>query len=177
MGQGLMTNVFEGVKVQNSPKITSICCWYVSPTQCLSTEGGLDYHWDACLKAYNQENKVRAYKQIPKQLLTSYISFIRQILWSRWPIWMCPISSLFLCPPVNASPLTDTHSPHPPSCQPPQLYNSSVVDGPEVPQVLKECPGQTFQLSLLLSHLLASPAYTSDVLLQPYLSSWDELVK
>uniref|UniRef100_A0A7N6A9D4 Glycolipid transfer protein domain-containing protein n=1 Tax=Anabas testudineus TaxID=64144 RepID=A0A7N6A9D4_ANATE len=38
-------------------------------------------------------------------------------------------------------------------------------------------PGQTFQVSLLLSHLLAAPAYTSDVLLQPYLSSWDELVK
>uniref|UniRef100_A0AAQ6ISJ2 Glycolipid transfer protein domain-containing protein n=1 Tax=Anabas testudineus TaxID=64144 RepID=A0AAQ6ISJ2_ANATE len=41
----------------------------------------------------------------------------------------------------------------------------------------KICPGQTFQVSLLLSHLLAAPAYTSDVLLQPYLSSWDELVK
>uniref|UniRef100_H3D2I9 Glycolipid transfer protein domain containing 2b n=1 Tax=Tetraodon nigroviridis TaxID=99883 RepID=H3D2I9_TETNG len=41
----------------------------------------------------------------------------------------------------------------------------------------KQCPGQTFQVSMLLSHLLASPAYTSDVLMQPYLSSWDELVK
>uniref|UniRef100_A0A3Q4BMC5 Glycolipid transfer protein domain-containing protein n=1 Tax=Mola mola TaxID=94237 RepID=A0A3Q4BMC5_MOLML len=79
--------------------------------------------------------------------------------------------------PVNASPLTHTHPSHPPSCQPPQLHNSSVVDGPEVPQVLDECPGQTFQVSLLLSHLLAAPAYTSDMLLHPYLSSWDELVK
>ncbi|XP_032389894.1 glycolipid transfer protein domain-containing protein 2 [Etheostoma spectabile] len=58
-----------------------------------------------------------------------------------------------------------------------QLHNSSGADGAEGPQPLEECPGQTFQVSLLLSHLLAAPAYTSDVLLQPYLSSWDELVR
>ncbi|XP_030293438.1 glycolipid transfer protein domain-containing protein 2 [Sparus aurata] len=80
-------------------------------------QGGLDYHWDACLKGYNQENKLH------------------------------------------------------------QLYNSSGVVGAEGPQVLEGCPGQTFQVSLLLTHLLAAPAYQSDVLLQPYLSSWDELVK
>uniref|UniRef100_A0A3B3UV68 Glycolipid transfer protein domain containing 2b n=1 Tax=Poecilia latipinna TaxID=48699 RepID=A0A3B3UV68_9TELE len=38
------------------------------------------------------------------------------------------------------------------------------------------CPGQNFQVSVLVSHLLVARAYTSDVLLQPYLSSWDELV-
>ncbi|TMS14207.1 Ceramide-1-phosphate transfer protein [Larimichthys crocea] len=80
-------------------------------------QGGLDYHWDSCLKGYNQENKIH------------------------------------------------------------QLYNSSVVDEAEGLQILEVCPGQTFQVSLLLSHLLAAPADTSDVLLQPYLSSWDELVK
>lgn len=64
-----------------------------------------------------------------------------------------------------------------PHCQPHQRYNSSGVDEAEGPQVLEGCPGQTFQVSLLLTHLLAAPAYTSDVLLQPYLSSWDELVK
>ncbi|XP_069002753.1 glycolipid transfer protein domain-containing protein 2 isoform X2 [Embiotoca jacksoni] len=74
-------------------------------------QGGLDYHWDSCLKGYNQLH---------------------------------------------------------------QLSNSSGADRAEG---LKECPGQTFQVALLLSHLLATPAYTSDVLLQPYLSSWDELVK
>ncbi|XP_077403029.1 glycolipid transfer protein domain-containing protein 2 [Vanacampus margaritifer] len=79
--------------------------------------GGLDYHWDACLKGYNQLNEAH------------------------------------------------------------QLSNSSAFEGSEGPQVLGECPGQTFQVSLLLIHLLASPAFTSDVLLQPYLSSWDELVK
>lgn len=42
---------------------------------------------------------------------------------------------------------------------------------------MEGCPGQTFQVSLLLSHLLAGPAYASDVLMQPYLSSWDELVR
>ncbi|KAF3705941.1 Ceramide-1-phosphate transfer protein Glycolipid transfer protein domain-containing protein 1 [Channa argus] len=80
-------------------------------------QGGLDYHWDPCLKGYNKANKFN------------------------------------------------------------QLSNSSTVDGAEGPQVLQTCPGQTFQVSLLLSHLLAAPAYTSDVLLKPYLSSWDELVK
>ncbi|XP_069572546.1 glycolipid transfer protein domain-containing protein 2 isoform X1 [Brachyistius frenatus] len=80
-------------------------------------QGGLDYHWDSCLKGYNQVNKLH------------------------------------------------------------QLSNSSGADGAEGLRVLKECPGQTFQVALLLSHLLATPAYTSDLLLQPYLSSWDELVK
>ncbi|XP_054611142.1 glycolipid transfer protein domain-containing protein 2 [Dunckerocampus dactyliophorus] len=79
--------------------------------------GSLDYHWDACLKGYNQVNDLY------------------------------------------------------------QLSNSSAPDGSRGPQVLEVCPGQTFQVSLLLNHLLASPAFTSDVLLQPYLSSWDELVK
>ncbi|XP_072231866.1 glycolipid transfer protein domain-containing protein 2 [Leuresthes tenuis] len=58
-----------------------------------------------------------------------------------------------------------------------QLSNSSVASAAEGLHVLSLCPGQTFQVSMLLSHLLASPAYASDVLLQPYLSSWDELVK
>ncbi|XP_057677956.1 glycolipid transfer protein domain-containing protein 2 [Corythoichthys intestinalis] len=76
--------------------------------------GGLDYHWDACLKGYNQLN---------------------------------------------------------------ELSNSSASEASQSLEALEECPGQTFQISLLLTHLLASPAFTSDVLLQPYLSSWDELVK
>ncbi|XP_008297225.1 glycolipid transfer protein domain-containing protein 2 [Stegastes partitus] len=79
--------------------------------------GSLDYHWDSCLKGYNQVNKLH------------------------------------------------------------QLSNSSGADAAWGPHVLEACPGQTFQVSLLLSHLLAAPAYTSDVLLQPYLSSWDELIK
>ncbi|XP_047234792.1 glycolipid transfer protein domain-containing protein 2 [Girardinichthys multiradiatus] len=58
-----------------------------------------------------------------------------------------------------------------------QLSNSSEADGTKGPPVLSLCPGQTFQVSVLVSHLLAARAYTSDVLLQPYLSSWDELVK
>ncbi|KAK2828504.1 hypothetical protein Q5P01_019538 [Channa striata] len=80
--------------------------------------GGLDYHWDHCIKGYNQVNK---FHQLSN--------------------------------------------------------NSSSSKDAEGPQVLETCPGQTFQVSLLLSHLLAAPAYTSDVLLKPYLSSWDELVK
>uniref|UniRef100_A0A3P8WN20 Glycolipid transfer protein domain containing 2b n=1 Tax=Cynoglossus semilaevis TaxID=244447 RepID=A0A3P8WN20_CYNSE len=57
------------------------------------------------------------------------------------------------------------------------VISISEANGSEGPPVLEGCPGQTFQASLLLSHLLDAPAYDSDVLLQPYLSSWDELVK
>ncbi|RVE63729.1 hypothetical protein OJAV_G00138940 [Oryzias javanicus] len=57
-----------------------------------------------------------------------------------------------------------------------QKSNSSKADD-ENTLVLSRCPGQNFQVSLLFSHLLASTAVDSDVLLQPYLSSWDELVK
>ncbi|KAG7516725.1 ceramide-1-phosphate transfer protein-like [Solea senegalensis] len=83
-------------------------------------QGGLDYHWDSCLKGYNQVDKLH------------------------------------------------------------HLSNSSGADGAngsEGPPIQENCPGQNFQVSLLLSHLLAAPAYSTDVLLQPYLSSWDELVK
>lgn len=80
-------------------------------------QGGLDYHWDACIKGYNQMNRFH------------------------------------------------------------HLSNSSeatVVDGS---LVITVCPGQIFQVSLLLTHLQASPTDPSDVLLEPYLASWDELVK
>lgn len=80
-------------------------------------QGSLDYHWDSCLKGYNQLNKLN------------------------------------------------------------QLSNSSRTNGAEGALVLDACPGQTFQVSKLLSQLQAASAYPSDVLLQPYLSSWDELVK
>ncbi|XP_053187996.1 glycolipid transfer protein domain-containing protein 2 isoform X1 [Scomber japonicus] len=80
-------------------------------------QGGLDYHWDSCLKGYNQVNGLH------------------------------------------------------------QLSNSSGIDGAEGSHLLEGCPGQKFQVSLLLSHLLAAQAYNSDVLLKPYLSSWDELVR
>ncbi|XP_066514965.1 glycolipid transfer protein domain-containing protein 2 [Hoplias malabaricus] len=39
------------------------------------------------------------------------------------------------------------------------------------------CPGQKFQVSLLLKNLKAAPFSTNDILLKPYLASWDELIK
>lgn len=80
-------------------------------------QGGLDYHWDACIKGYNQMNRLH---HLP-----------------------------------NSS-------------------EATVVDGG---LVITVCPGQIFQVSLLLSHLQASPTEPTDVLLKPYLLSWDELVK
>ncbi|KAB5522675.1 hypothetical protein PHYPO_G00162200 [Pangasianodon hypophthalmus] len=42
---------------------------------------------------------------------------------------------------------------------------------------LEVCPGQKFQFAYLLMHLQAAPISTNDVLLKPYLASWDELIK
>ncbi|XP_036404319.1 LOW QUALITY PROTEIN: ceramide-1-phosphate transfer protein-like [Megalops cyprinoides] len=42
---------------------------------------------------------------------------------------------------------------------------------------VEECPGQRFQVSQLLFHLHSALGPGPDVLLQPYLSSWDELIK
>lgn len=42
---------------------------------------------------------------------------------------------------------------------------------------LRVCPGQRFQVADLLAHLQAAPVSTNDVLLKPYLASWDELIK
>lgn len=134
--------------------------------QCLSTEGGLDYHWESCLKGYDQQNKVgtKASKTSFTRPTFGYKQTIN-VASCFFPIFL----SLYCFPCPSHLPL--------PHCQHHHLHNSS---GPTVPggtHVLKECLGQNFQVSILLSHLLASPAYSSDVLMQPYLSSWDELVK
>ena len=58
-----------------------------------------------------------------------------------------------------------------------QLTNSSGAGEAEGPLRQEGCPGQTFQVSALLSHLQDASASPSDIMLQPYLSSWDELVR
>lgn len=42
---------------------------------------------------------------------------------------------------------------------------------------LSVCPDQSFQIAYLLAHLQAAPLAANDVLLKPYLASWDELIK
>ncbi|KAJ7996023.1 hypothetical protein DPEC_G00232780 [Dallia pectoralis] len=61
--------------------------------------------------------------------------------------------------------------------KPPQYPNVSRGDDHEDRAALRFCPGHKFQVSELLSHLLTAPASTNDVLLRPYLASWDELIK
>jgi len=53
------------------------------------------------------------------------------------------------------------------------IVNSS--DKGEAP--LRVCPGQRFQIAYLLAHLQAAPVSANDVLLKPYLASWDELIR
>lgn len=40
-----------------------------------------------------------------------------------------------------------------------------------------ECPGQSFQAWLLLENLKLSLEESNDILLEPYLRSWDQLLK
>nr|XP_046236141.1 ceramide-1-phosphate transfer protein-like [Scatophagus argus]XP_046236142.1 ceramide-1-phosphate transfer protein-like [Scatophagus argus]XP_046236143.1 ceramide-1-phosphate transfer protein-like [Scatophagus argus] len=44
------------------------------------------------------------------------------------------------------------------------------------PPLLQECPGQSFQAWRLLQYLQSSLADADDVLLEPYLQSWDQLL-
>ncbi|TKS93310.1 Ceramide-1-phosphate transfer protein [Collichthys lucidus] len=44
------------------------------------------------------------------------------------------------------------------------------------PSLIKECPSQSFQAWRLLRHLKSSMADGDDILLEPYLQSWDELL-
>ncbi|XP_061620021.1 ceramide-1-phosphate transfer protein-like isoform X1 [Phyllopteryx taeniolatus] len=44
------------------------------------------------------------------------------------------------------------------------------------PPLIRECPGQSFQASRLLRFLTSSLSVADDVLLEPYLQSWDQLI-
>uniref|UniRef100_A0A8C9ZJU0 Si:ch73-269m23.5 n=1 Tax=Sander lucioperca TaxID=283035 RepID=A0A8C9ZJU0_SANLU len=44
------------------------------------------------------------------------------------------------------------------------------------PPLIKECPGQSFQAWRLLRYLKSSRADADDILLEPYLQSWDQLL-
>ncbi|XP_034757136.1 ceramide-1-phosphate transfer protein [Etheostoma cragini] len=46
----------------------------------------------------------------------------------------------------------------------------------EAPPLIKECPGQSFQAWRLLQYLKSSRTDADDILLEPYLQSWDELL-
>lgn len=43
--------------------------------------------------------------------------------------------------------------------------------------LMEECPGQDFQVPRLFTHLTHALGPASDVLLDEYLSSWEELIK
>ncbi|XP_041635012.1 ceramide-1-phosphate transfer protein [Cheilinus undulatus] len=56
------------------------------------------------------------------------------------------------------------------------LVPAEWVDLDKAPAIIKDCPGQSFQARLLLQHLKSSLADADDVLLEPYLQSWDQLL-
>nr|XP_040037586.1 ceramide-1-phosphate transfer protein [Gasterosteus aculeatus aculeatus] len=50
------------------------------------------------------------------------------------------------------------------------------AEPPEAPPLMEECPGQSFQARHLLAYLKSSMANADDVMLEPYLQSWDQLL-
>ncbi|XP_062844793.1 glycolipid transfer protein domain-containing protein 2 [Trichomycterus rosablanca] len=58
-----------------------------------------------------------------------------------------------------------------------QSVNSSKNNTSNELVKLEVCPGQKFQVAFLLMNLQAAPVSSSDVMLKPYLASWDELIK
>uniref|UniRef100_A0A3Q0T2X7 Si:ch73-269m23.5 n=1 Tax=Amphilophus citrinellus TaxID=61819 RepID=A0A3Q0T2X7_AMPCI len=67
---------------------------------------------------------------------------------------------------------------------PPSFYSCWLAVGSEnylirdgVLSLIKECPGQSFQAWHLLLYLKSSLAEDNDILLEPYLQSWDQLLK
>ncbi|XP_049923489.1 ceramide-1-phosphate transfer protein [Epinephelus moara] len=58
----------------------------------------------------------------------------------------------------------------------PPLLPAERVGPSEAPPLIKECPGQSFQAWRLLQYLKSSLADADDILLEPYLQSWDQLL-
>ncbi|KAF5891470.1 ceramide-1-phosphate transfer protein-like, partial [Clarias magur] len=54
------------------------------------------------------------------------------------------------------------------------IIRSDVID--PAPVIVPDCPGQHFQVSRLLLYLDSALGPTSDVLLEPYLLCWEELI-
>ncbi|KAL6118195.1 uncharacterized protein ACO6RY_03042 [Pungitius sinensis] len=50
------------------------------------------------------------------------------------------------------------------------------AEPPEATPLMQECPGQSFQAWRLLAYLKSSMANADDVMLEPYLQSWDQLL-
>ncbi|AWO97313.1 putative ceramide-1-phosphate transfer protein-like [Scophthalmus maximus] len=62
----------------------------------------------------------------------------------------------------------------------PSLVPDGWAESDGAPPLTQECPGQSFQVWRLLLHLkssLSDDGHEDDVLLEPYLQSWDQLLK
>lgn len=56
------------------------------------------------------------------------------------------------------------------------IFKKSDIINPK-PVIIPDCPEQHFQVSHLLLYLDSALGPTSDVLLEPYLLCWEELLK
>ncbi|XP_067436591.1 ceramide-1-phosphate transfer protein-like [Thunnus thynnus] len=58
----------------------------------------------------------------------------------------------------------------------PPLAPAKWAEPDRAPTLIQECPGQSFQAWRLLLHLKSSMSDDNDILMEPYLQSWDELI-
>ncbi|KAM9834460.1 ceramide-1-phosphate transfer protein [Syngnathus typhle] len=94
-------------------------------------------------------------------LLLSAILAVVVFLSSEW----LPQGGVGDCGPAHFPCLAYSKTPQPP-----------LVEPDEALPTIKECPGQLFQASHLLRFLASSVSVADDVLLEPYLRSWDQLI-
>lgn len=89
----------------------------------LFAEGGLGYHWETCLKGYNQDNKV--WTQANSTALTHFLIFLHTVDFKKQMANLnvvnhCSPPPLFLCLPVTGPP-SPPLLPNPPPPAPPAV--------------------------------------------------------
>ncbi|CAJ1048324.1 ceramide-1-phosphate transfer protein [Xyrichtys novacula] len=104
---------------------------------------------------------------LPRFLLLSAILALLLFLSSFW----LPQSGVRDCDSIW-QPCLSFYTPKP---EPP-LFSGEWAELGKAPPIIKECPGQLFQVRSLLQFLKSSLEEDDDVLLEPYLQSWDQLL-
>ncbi|XP_077597722.1 ceramide-1-phosphate transfer protein-like [Stigmatopora nigra] len=84
------------------------------------------------------------------------------------------LSSVWL--PQDGGGVGDCDPAHSPCRTDKKTFEPGRTEPDEAPPLVRECPGQSFQAWRLLHFLKSSVSVPNDVLLEPYLRSWDELI-
>lgn len=83
--------------------------WSFFSFQWSTSEGGLDYHWDSCVKGYNQLNKVRVPPESDIRLLADYEVDFFVFFLNKCHAFFLPLSPAD-CTHIHALPIPPTIS-------------------------------------------------------------------